>query len=166
MKPLPDPSRKLAKGTYERFAQARAAGKILSHAWAEATGKQATPKNDLSLRVGGKRVADREEVKARISFLIEEKKRRKAAAVSEITVPDRIDRAVLIELSREVIAALEAAHKALLESSAPEIRIRQFYQTLSSVLGRHQKMIDAGAVPVEEKSDSDRLIRRFNEMWS
>lgn len=165
-KPLPDPSRRLRKETYEKFAQARAASKILSHAWAEATGVNATAKNDLALRVSGKRVADRPEVAARIAFLIEDKKRRKADETDAIDVPDVIDRTAILEICLEVTRALESCHAKLLDSNIPEIRVRQFYSILASHLSRQQKLISTGVEILEDTSPRDAAAERFNRVFA
>lgn len=161
-----DPSRKLRKDTYEKFAQARAASKILSHAWAEATGVNATAKNDLSLRVSGKRIADRPEVAARIEYLIQEKKRRKSDMTDAIEVPSVIDRNVILEICLEVTRALESCHAKLLDSGIPEIRVRQFYSILASHLSRQQKLISTGAEILEDTSPRDAAAARFNRIFA
>jgi len=156
-------SGKLGNKKHESFAQNRAVSRTLADSYADAYGKRSTTGNNNMLRVSGKRLANRPEIQARISFLVSEARTRQEEEMAEIEIPENLGRSDILDIVLETTETLENCYQALLKTGLPEIRKRQFYSTLAAHLARQSKLVEGGAVLVEDTSESAAIIRRLNQ---
>lgn len=163
--PLPDPSRKLRRAKHEAFAQNRAGNRTLADSYADAYGKRSTATNNNVLRVCGKKLADRPDISARISFLVEEQNTRMAEEQAEIELLETLTRSDILDIVFETTQTLESTWDALTKTGLPEIRRRQFYATLSSHLARQSKMIEGGVELTEDKRPTAKLVDRLHQRF-
>lgn len=164
MKTLPDSSYKL-RPKHEIFAQQRASGRTLADSYADAYEKRSTATNNNTLRVCGKRLADRPEIIARIDHIVSEQRTRQEAETAEIEIPENLTRSDILEIVFETTTVLESAYDALVKTGLPEIRKRQFYATLSSHLNRQSKMIEEGAVIAPDDGPVTKMIDRLHDKF-
>lgn len=152
---LPDPSQPLKNRRHELFSIQKSKGVDNGAAWKSTiTFGQAYSGGPTSLRVSGHRVAKRNDVKARIQWLIE------AAQDDAGDVQESFERSDIIKLSLEVSDALEAAYQGAVKSNVSPLRLEQLRTVFASHLGRQGKLAE-GADEILPDDESAEQVKKM-----
>ena len=152
---LADPSKPLKNRRHELFSIQKSKGVDNGAAWKNTIPfGQAYSGGPTSLRVSGHRVARRNEVRARIKWLI-------AAARNDAgDVPETFERSDIIKLSLEVSDALEAAYQGAVKSNISPLRLEQLRTVFASHLGRQGKLAE-GADEILPDDDAAEQVKKM-----